>query len=638
MPAGREMPKVRAAWPPGDSGIVSAATNSRRSPGILLAAFVGSAFMIIPLGALVFYGAAHHARVPQASQLYVAIYNSVLASLVSLVLVVAAGLPLGYYLFASHTRLARALAVCVRLPLGVPPMVAGVMLLVAFGPNSVLGRLFGGHLTNSLIAIVIAQSFAALPYVVEGARGAYGAIDTRALVVARSLRVPPAAELALVSVPLAWPAIRSSIVLAYLRAFGEFGAVLLVAFSPYSLPTYTYVVFEGSGLPATALPIAATLLASGLIALAISKVKWPTATLTRWLSYSSPHGQERSEGQLANQADNSSQVRIWGTAGAFRLDVDFEIHPGCTVFLGPSGSGKTLTLNALSHFPLGDLQVRTGGTLEAARQLPIAYVPQVFGLFPHLSLEGNLRFAASFGGGDGLKNGAILDRLDLAEFASRMPTTLSGGQLQRGALARALATRGEIVVLDEPLSALDAPRRGAHLRLIDNVVKPSARFVLVVTHDVEEAAYLADWLVVIKEGRVLQQGTAGDVLASPASPEVAAIIGADNVLPWPPARGSAPPGRGLACFSSKDVRWNVLEGPLESGWTSLGNARAITLKRSPLSHEVRFELGGREVIGRGASYAVATAVAGQTYSLWVPTSRLWLFGAQEAERVLPDHS
>jgi molybdate transport system ATP-binding protein len=160
----------------------------------------------------------------------------------------------------------------------------------------------------------------------------------------------------------------------------------------------------------------------------------------------------------------------------------------------------------------------------------IGFVFQEYALFPHMSVEQNVRYA----GGDGVT--VVLERFGIAHLAQARPGELSGGERQRVGLARALARRPDVLLLDEPLSALDAHTRAAvraELRaILDGLDIP----VLLVTHDFQDAAVLADRVGVLVEGRVLQTGTAAELIAAPTDAFVASFTGA-NLL-----AGRARPG------------------------------------------------------------------------------------------------
>ncbi|MDQ6715597.1 MAG: ABC transporter ATP-binding protein [Actinomycetota bacterium] len=226
--------------------------------------------------------------------------------------------------------------------------------------------------------------------------------------------------------------------------------------------------------------------------------------------------------------------------GGFRLTVAFEVAPGEVVaVLGPNGAGKTTLLRTLAgltavttgRIRLGETvldDVETGVFVNPERR-PVGLVFQNYRLFPHLSVLDNVGFAVrSRGGGRGASRrhaAGWLDRLDLTGLAARRPTEISGGQAQRVALARALASAPDLLLLDEPLSALDAQTRldvRTQLRLhLAGFAGP----VLIVTHDPLEAMVLADRLLVIEDGVVVQEGTPAEVARRPATQYVARLVG-----------------------------------------------------------------------------------------------------------------
>jgi ABC-type sulfate/molybdate transport systems ATPase subunit len=220
----------------------------------------------------------------------------------------------------------------------------------------------------------------------------------------------------------------------------------------------------------------------------------------------------------------------------FLLDVAFAVPPGLTVFFGPSGAGKSMTLQTIAGlFPMDHALIRFGKQVwhdsarrifVPAQQRHIGYVPQNYALFPHLTVEQNIAF--------GIKASRIEKRQRAAELVSLMrldglekqhPAQLSGGQQQRVALARALATHPQLLLLDEPFSSLDAPVREAlrdELRALQQQVGIP---IMMVTHDAQEASALADTMVVINQGRVLQTGSQEAVFRSPCSSAVARLVG-----------------------------------------------------------------------------------------------------------------
>jgi molybdate transport system ATP-binding protein len=226
--------------------------------------------------------------------------------------------------------------------------------------------------------------------------------------------------------------------------------------------------------------------------------------------------------------------------GALDLDMELSIAEGEVVaLLGPNGAGKTTLLRAIAGlvtFTAGyvrlDGQVledmATGAYVPTERR-PIGFVFQDYLLFPHLSILDNVAF--------GLRSRGIrrrvarekaidwLDRLGLQSYASSKPAELSGGQRQRVALARALAPDPRLLLLDEPLAAMDVTTRAEVRRDLKHHLASFPGLRLVVTHDPLEAAALADRLVVIERGRLVQTGTPAEVTERPRSQYVADLVG-----------------------------------------------------------------------------------------------------------------
>ena len=224
--------------------------------------------------------------------------------------------------------------------------------------------------------------------------------------------------------------------------------------------------------------------------------------------------------------------------GSFELVATFEVRPGEVLgVLGPNGAGKSTLLRAIAG--LEDLSTGTVGVGVHAWQQRGLFVPaerrragvvfQDYRLFPHLDVRDNVAFASRSGGAGRSVSRAHaqewLDRLGLAELAGRRPSQLSGGEAQRVALARALALEPEVLLLDEPMAALDA---GARIDVRSFLRAHLADFVgpvVLVTHDPLEAMVLADRLMVLEAGRVVQIGSPAEVARRPASPYVARLVG-----------------------------------------------------------------------------------------------------------------
>jgi len=226
--------------------------------------------------------------------------------------------------------------------------------------------------------------------------------------------------------------------------------------------------------------------------------------------------------------------------GTLELDMHVTIDEGEVVaLLGPNGAGKTTLLQAIAGLvPISAGRVELDGKVleDAATGLylptekrSIGFVFQEYLLFPHLTVVENVAFglrARGVGGSEARARAADwLERVDLAAYANAKPTELSGGQRQRVALARALAPDPRVLLLDEPLAALDVTARAAVRRDLKKHLASFRGIRLIVTHDPLEAAVLADRLIVIEQGRHVQTGTPVEVTEHPRSRYVADLVG-----------------------------------------------------------------------------------------------------------------
>jgi molybdate transport system ATP-binding protein len=220
--------------------------------------------------------------------------------------------------------------------------------------------------------------------------------------------------------------------------------------------------------------------------------------------------------------------------GDFRLDIALTAAPGDVVaLLGPNGAGKTTALRALAGLePLTGGRLRLDGTAldrTPPESRPVGVVFQDYLLFPHLTALDNVAFGPRCRGAAKAeartRAAGWLDRMGLADHADAKPRRLSGGQAQRVALARALATHPRLLLLDEPLAALDARTRlEVRAQLRRHLAEFEAVAVLV-THDPLDAMVLADRLVVVEHGRVVQEGTPGDIARHPRTDYIARLVG-----------------------------------------------------------------------------------------------------------------
>ncbi|MBF9032792.1 molybdenum ABC transporter ATP-binding protein [Rhodobacterales bacterium HKCCE2091] len=214
----------------------------------------------------------------------------------------------------------------------------------------------------------------------------------------------------------------------------------------------------------------------------------------------------------------TGRVEIGRSVAGFTLDFAADLAPGVTAIFGPSGAGKTTVLRAVAGLTRPDRgRIVVGGeTLfdaDAGIDRPVAkrrvgYVFQEPRLFPHLSVARNLRYGARGGGTDG-----VVDLLGLGSLLDRRPATLSGGEAQRVALGRALLSDPRILLMDEPLSALDLARKREIYPWLDRLRAEARIPILYVSHDIDEVARLADRMILMDAGRVAAEGPVAAILS-----------------------------------------------------------------------------------------------------------------------------
>ena len=228
----------------------------------------------------------------------------------------------------------------------------------------------------------------------------------------------------------------------------------------------------------------------------------------------------------------SARLDITVPLRSFDLAVALAVGAETVALVGPSGAGKTTVLRAVaglvrpSHGRIssnGSIWFDSRGKVDLRpEQRAVGYVLQEYALFPHLTVEKNVSFA-------GGKRGDLLERLGIAGLAKAKPGELSGGERQRVALARALARRPEVLLLDEPMAALDPHTRGrvrAELRALLRELQLPA---ILVTHDFLDAAAVADRIAVLVDGQIAQVGTAEELISRPANAFVAELAGGNLV-------------------------------------------------------------------------------------------------------------
>lgn len=322
-----------------------------------------------------------------------------------------------------------------------------------------------------------------------------------------------------------------------------------------------------------------------------------------------------------------------GQATLHRLDLTVA-SGSLTALLGPSGSGKTTTMKLIAGLiapDAGDIRLDD----RSIRDLPperrgVAMVFQNPLLFPHLTVAGNVGFGLRMRGlaPDRIAASvtAMLARVRLSDLADRRPAQLSGGQAQRVALARALVLRPEVLLLDEPLSSLDATLRDEMRGLIRDLQRETGITTLVVTHDQAEAVALADRIALLFEGRLVQHDRPEAFYRRPASETVARFFGGVNFLP-----GSARGGQFDGALGLLELAPGLPEGP------GLLTIRPEAIRLGPGPNQRKAQI--RAVTFLGTQTRVDLTVEGVALqSLVAPDADLPLAPGQEVTVSLPPSS
>ena len=525
-------------------------------------AVLGGCAIVLPLvgmGTRVSWGQLPQLLATPSAQ--AALWLSIRTCLSSTVVCVVLGVPLALLLARSWpgVRIARILAV---LPMTMPPVVAGIALLSTLGNRGLLGahlKEWGVPIAFSTTAVVIAQVFVSMPFLVVTLEAALRSRDKRAEVTARSLGAGPWRVLAQVTLPLATPALARGTALALGRSLGEFGATIAFAGSKEgvtrTMPLAIYLEREKD--TATSLALAAVLIGLSFVIVGATNIDWGRVASRllprRGLRGRQDHDAAASEPRGAQVSTQGGDERIPesprdGGRGqdlhvAFELPerdvvIDLEVEAGrTTALIGPNGSGKSTVCSVVAglldaengQVVLGGRVLDGPGGFVRAGRRRVALLSQEPGVFAHMSVLGNVVFALRCQGvsrAEATRRArAELAAVGADHLASRPGGALSGGQAARVALARALATVPRLLVLDEPMAALDVTARQEMRRLVARRCAEEGLTLLLVTHDVLDLTALAEDVVVLDRGRVVEQGPTARILSAPRSDFVAHLTG-----------------------------------------------------------------------------------------------------------------
>ncbi|MEM9487017.1 MAG: molybdate ABC transporter permease subunit, partial [Cyanobacteria bacterium P01_F01_bin.116] len=499
---------------------------------------------------------------PNLSPLWISLRIATIATVVTFLLGIAAAH------FMHHYRgRGRALLDSILLaPMVLPPTVLGFLLLLLLGKNGPLGFLFsyiGISIVFTWYAAVMTATIVALPLMYKTTLGAFEQIDNNLQQAARTLGASELTVFRRITLPLALPGLIAGATLAFARALGEFGATLMLAGNipgrTQTLPMAIYFAVEGGDFRE------ATIWTGVILAVALGGL----ILVNRWQPKRCERVKRRKEGEAGEvgevgevrEAKNkalplspllplspspplSLSVRLTKHLPNFTLNVSFSADNQPLGLLGTSGAGKSLILRCLAGIETPDAGriVLNGRVLfdsEAGINVPICdrkigILFQNYALFPHLTIAQNVAF--------GLHQKLPSDQLQsivnqqlvavhLEELAERYPHELSGGQQQRVALARALANQPEVLLLDEPFSALDTHLRDQIERQLIDRLQSYQGITLLVTHNLEEAYRVCHQLLILNRGAAIAQGSKHHIFEQPRSVSVAQLTGCKNLSP-----------------------------------------------------------------------------------------------------------
>ena len=537
--------------------------------------------------------------------LWLSLRTALISTLVSLVL----GVPLALVLARQWPGVGLARIVVV-LPMTMPPVVAGIALLATFGRRGWLGPSLqeaGISIAFSTTAVVLAQVFVSMPFLVVTLEAALRSRERQAERMARTLGAGSLTVLVRITLPLVAPALARGTALALGRALGEFGATLTFAGSlegtTRTMPLAIYLERESDADTAMALAVVLVVtsaLVVGLTALPggwIYRLRtWAERQLFKKIDETGAANTKPS--QLAAPTTPGSKIEVVAKLPERSIDnARLEVSPGqFLTLIGPNGCGKSTLclmiaglLRTQGYLKIADKTLDEPGwrgTFVSPGKRPVALLAQNPGIFTHMSVLDNVAFGPRCQG-QGRRRARQrawqeLHAVGASHLAYRQGGELSGGQAARVALARALATSPQVLVLDEPMAALDVQARSQLRARIRERTRTRAITVVMVSHDLVDIASLSDAVAVMDAGKLITQGPTTEILSTPSTEFVASLTGA-SLLNGTLAGDEATPqlklGKGLSLRLAQWPQANADEPAWQMGAKAVAliNSDAIAL-------------------------------------------------------------
>lgn len=537
--------------------------------------------------------------------LWLSLRTALISTLVSLIL----GVPLALALAHQWPGVGLARIVVV-LPMTMPPVVAGIALLATFGRRGWLGPSLqeaGISIAFSTTAVVLAQVFVSMPFLVVTLEAALRSRDCQAERMARTLGAGSLTVLARITLPLVAPALARGTALALGRALGEFGATLTFAGSlegtTRTMPLAIYLERESDADTALALAVALVVTSALLVGLTALPGGW-IYRLRTWAErqlfkkIDAAGASSSAHIQPAYPTEPGSSVELVAKLPERSIDnAHLEVRPGqFLTLIGPNGCGKSTLcliiaglLRTQGYLKIADKTLDEPGwhgTFVSPGKRPVALLAQNPGIFTHMSVLDNVAFGPRCQG-QGRRRARQrawqeLHAVGASHLAYRQGGELSGGQAARVALARALATSPRVLVLDEPMAALDVQARSQLRARIRERTRTRAITVVMVSHDLVDIASLSDAVAVMDAGKLITQGPTAEILSTPSTEFVASLTGA-SLLNGTLAGDEATPqlklGKGLSLRLAQWPQANADEPAWQVGAKAVAliNSDAIAL-------------------------------------------------------------
>ncbi len=489
------------------------------------------------------------------------LWISLKTATIALIIIFFLGITAAYWMLGYRGRWKSLIEGVFVAPLILPPTVLGFILLLLFGKNGPLGQLldlFNFRIVFTWYAAIITATVVAFPLMYKTTLGAFEQVDANLLQVARTLGATERKIFWRLLLPLSFPGLLAGLTLAFARALGEFGATLMLAGNipgqTQTIPMAIFFAVEAGAMIEAWIWVFIIMLISlsGIIAVNLwqsqrkQQLGRPGESKPNEMEDWLPPWESRNFALLAAENHHYRDkiglfVDIEKYLPGFNLSVTFNCQNQPLGLLGASGSGKSLILRSLAgvETPSRGRIVLNGrilfdsekGINLPSRQRRIGFVVQNYALFPHLTVAENIAFGLPQKLPTKIIRQQIANQLELVQLPgmeNRYPHQLSGGQQQRVAIARALASRPEVLLLDEPFSALDTHLRAQLERQMIKTLSNYDGVTIFVTHNMDEAYRICENLLVMEKGRAIANNSKQKIFERPDSISLAKITSCKN--------------------------------------------------------------------------------------------------------------